>query len=326
MRAAAPAAIFVVLLVACEKIAPPAVVPTAPTAIEATANVETIARRCAKIASCAHSHDAPRERDPAACVDWWITHVRGDGAGFARCLDVATSCTAIDACLRERVGNATAAAWCRAHPGEQTACDHEHLITCAEDDAAESTVVDCGAMQATCGESRVGGLVTRGCLSPALCPAGAPEARCDGTSAIVSCHDGAIERTACAPGVRCEEQRASDGVQAALCGAPGHTHCRDVGKSQCDGSRLVQCVPHGRLGEQRVQECSALGLACDEGGGRAWCAVAGVRGCEAGTPRCAGEALQFCAAGHPVRVSCTALGFGACDPDAHGLEAACGIK
>jgi hypothetical protein len=315
-----------VFVIACVKSAPPNTAPTPPTASEAVAQVDLVAGRCAKIASCAHSHDAPRERDPGACVDWWITHVKRSIAPFARCIDTAASCAAIDACLLERVGNATAAAFCRAHPGEQTACDHDHLITCAEDDPAESTVTDCRSVQGTCGENRVGGLITRGCLSPALCPAGAPEARCDGESAIVSCRDGSVERTACAPGVRCEQQKTTDGVEAALCEPPGHAHCRDIGKSRCDGSRLVQCAPHGHLGEQRVQDCGALGLACDESAGRAWCAVPGVRGCEAGTPRCAGEALQFCAAGHVARVSCTALGFGACDPDAHGLEAACAVK
>jgi hypothetical protein len=162
-------------------------------------------------------------------------------------------------------------------------------------------------------------------LSPNLCPQGAPEARCDGSMAILTCKDGVVERSACATGGHCEEHRTTDGAEAALCEAPGHAHCKDVGKSRCAGGKLVQCAPHGPLGEERVLDCGAIGLACDEAGGRAWCAVPGVRECDAAAARCAGEELSFCAAGHPVHVSCTALGFGPCDPDGHGLEAACRV-
>ena len=287
--------------------------------------IDGIARACVKLTSCAHSHDAPRDHDPAACVDWWLTSglARGDEA-FASCVANARSCAAVDGCARERGGDAVAAEYCRDHAGEQTACVGTRRIVCSDDDPYESTSVDCAAMNATCGEVHVaGGLVVRGCASAALCPPGAPDVRCDGEGAIVTCRDGAVERTACAPGVRCKAAENDDGSRTAMCEGPGHAHCKEVGKSRCAEGRLVQCVPHGELGEERVTDCNALGLACDSSSGRPGCRVAGPRVCEGGASRCEGDALSFCAAGKPVRVSCAELGFSRCDPDGHGLDASC---
>jgi hypothetical protein len=139
----------------------------------------------------------------------------------------------------------------------------------------------------------------------------------------VTCREGAVERTTCAPGVKCQEHKGSDGVASALCESGDHQHCKDVGKSRCDGGRLVQCMPHGALGEERVVDCNAMGLACDASTGKPACALPGARGCVAGAPRCEGDALSFCAAGRPTKVACADLGFARCDPDGHGLEASC---
>lgn len=315
--------VVVVGLAACAPSTPPPP-PTAPSPQQAAQRVDHVARACAKIASCAHSHDAPRERDPSACVDWWLGHVK-DGDAFARCVDAARGCAAVDACVRERTGNAIAAAYCRAHPGEQTGCEGATLITCADDDPAESTATDCAALQATCGETRAaGGLVARGCMSAARCPAGAPEARCDGDgNAIITCRDGAVERTACAAGVKCEEHKANDGTLTALCEPPGHLHCNEVGKSWCDGARLVQCSAHGHTGELKVVDCASIGMACDAALAHPACALPGQRACSPAAPRCDGGSLSFCAAGRNVKIACDAIGFSKCDPDGHGLEASC---
>jgi hypothetical protein len=315
---------FLFAAAACASQAPAPVPPPQPSPSQAAARVDAVARACAKIASCAHAHDAARVHDPSACVDFWIGRMK-DVDAYAACVARAKSCADVDGCLRERGGNAVAAAYCRAHPGEQTACDGAKLVTCAEDDPAESTVTDCAALGAACGETHAaGGLITRGCMSPSRCPAGAPEARCDSDgNAIVSCHDGAIERTPCARGVPCEERRGSDGAVSVQCEPPGHVHCTDAGKSWCDGARLFTCSAHGHTGEMKIVDCAAVGMACDASLPHAACAVPGVRSCSPAAARCDGSSLSFCAAGRSVKIACDSIGFGRCDPDGHGLEAAC---
>jgi hypothetical protein len=316
-------AVGVVLAVACQNAATNEA-SGPPSAAAVAARLDRIAEACAKLGSCAHAHDPPRLRDESACVDWWLSHVTSDASPFAGCIAAARTCAAVDACARER-GDAAATAFCRAHPGTPAGCDGARLVTCAEDDPAESTALDCASMGASCGEvSQSDGLIARACVSSSLCPAGAPEARCDGAGAIVSCHEGAVERTFCAPGSRCQEQKAPDGTSAALCEPPAHRHCDALGKRWCEGARLVQCQPHGPLGQPLVTDCAALGLECDaHARPAAACVLPGAGTCSQPGRKCDGEALTFCAANRAFHVSCGALGFGACDPDAHGVDAAC---
>jgi hypothetical protein len=97
-----------------------------------------------------------------------------------------------------------------------------------------------------------------------------------------------------------------------------------VGKRWCELGKLVSCLPHGPFGEVAVSDCAAVGLACnDRVDAGAACVVPGPPACEHAAPRCEGDALTFCAAGRRFRVACQDLGFGACDPDAHGVDAAC---
>jgi hypothetical protein len=152
---------------------------------------------------------------------------------------------------------------------------------------------------------------------------GAPEARCDGTGAIITCRDGAAEKTSCAAGVRCLETRPGDGTQSAMCDARDHVHCTTVGASRCDANHLMTCSPHGALGEARVVDCADAGLVCDTAGDHATCAFPGPRACTGSAARCDGDALSFCAAGRPIKVSCPQIGFERCDPDGEALEAAC---
>lgn len=287
------------------------------------ARLDRAAHVCAKVASCSHPHDAARERDPGACVDWWIAHDRAAGEALAACVEAARGCAGVDACVRAS-GDARAIAFCREHAGARTGCDRARVVTCGEDDPNESTSVDCGAFGGTCGEVKhAGGLVARACVSQALCGAGAPDVRCDGR-AIVACHDGAVERTECAPGARCEERRAADGAVSVLCEPPAHRHCDVVGARWCERSSLVSCQAHGPFGEAVETECSSFGLACDASGKSGASCVASVpRACERGAPKCDGDALVFCAAGRAMSVSCRDLGFAACNPDAHGVDAAC---
>jgi hypothetical protein len=297
--------------------------PTTPSAAaDPVARVDRVARACAKITSCAHPHDAAKERDPSACVDAWLAN--DDDPTLLACVGTAKSCADVDACQSSHAGDRAASAYCRAHRGEQTACDGNRLVTCSDDDFAESTSVDCSTFGATCGEIHgEGGLVAHGCASPTLCPVGAPEARCDGTGAIVTCRDGAAEKTACSAGVRCLETRAGDGSQSAMCDARDHVHCTTVGASRCDANHLMTCVPHGTLGEARVVDCADAGLVCSATGDHATCAFPGARSCTGTAARCDGDALSFCAAGRPVKVSCAQIGFERCDPDGEALQAAC---
>jgi hypothetical protein len=314
-RVLGPAATVVVFL-ACHGGSPPA-------APELSALIDRTARTCAKVASCAHPHDPPRERDPSACVDAWVARGGAEVDPFETCVAEATGCEQVDACMRAR-GDAVATAFCRAHPGVRSGCEGSRLVTCSEDDPAESSSTDCSGFGASCGDSQAGGLLTRACLSAALCPAGAPEVRCEGTQVVVGCRDGAVNRTACLGDTRCEERRAADGTASATCESPTLRHCDVVGKRWCQQGKLVSCMPNGPFGEAMVADCAALGLACDDHAvaGPA-CVVPGPRGCEHAAARCDGDGLSFCAAGRRFRVACHDLGFGACDPDAHGLDAAC---
>ena len=169
-----------------------------------------------------------------------------------------------------------------------------------------------------------GGLLAHACVSEKLCPKGAPAARCDGQGAIVSCHDTSIGRTTCEAGSHCEEHHGADGNLTAVCEPEieTHAHCAEVGKSRCEGSRLVQCIPHGPFGEVRVVRCADFGLTCDPRAAKG-CVLAGGAECEPAAARCEAEALTFCAAGKRLRISCEAIGLGVCDPDGNGLEASC---
>jgi hypothetical protein len=64
----------VVVLLACH--ASPAVAPGL------SERIDRAARTCAKVASCAHPHDAPRDRDPSACVDAWVARAAAEVGPF----------------------------------------------------------------------------------------------------------------------------------------------------------------------------------------------------------------------------------------------------
>jgi hypothetical protein len=262
-------------------------------------------------------------RDPGACVDWWIARVHNEEDPVHKCLEGAQTCEQIGACVHDKP-DARAAAYCVGHAGILTGCDGDRLVTCGEDDARESHSEDCAALGAHCEERKIaGGLLVRACFSPRLCPDSAPQARCDGDS-VVTCEDGAVERFACAAGMRCEEQRGADGERMAACVSKEvATRCDEPNSRYCDGNRLVECDLHGRRGETRVIDCGALGLHCHGRGTRAACVTSEGAACEPSIPHCAGDTLGFCAAGHPMRVSCKEIGLGPCDPAARGAEAAC---
>jgi hypothetical protein len=203
-------------------------------------------------------------------------------------------------------------------------CDGDRLVSCAEDDAHESTVVDCAAVSATCREARSGaGLVLRGCWSGQNCPPGAPEARCDGPGAVISCHDGTVERTVCRPGTMCEEHHGEAGVVAA-CALPGRRRCDLRGSRYCEDGRLIECDRTGPGPNVKVTDCAGLGLRCSGAGLRAGCYVPSNVECDRELlPKCEGSSVVFCAAGRIAKVPCSAIGLGSCDPSAKGSIAAC---
>ena len=177
------------------------------------ARLDAIARKCARIASCAHAHDAPRVRDPGRCVDYWLEHMNDAEEPLPACLGAASSCADIDRCLHAPASEA-AAKFCAAHPGMPTGCDGDTLVTCAKDDPTESTATPCHAVGGTCGETRgAGGLVSHACLSPVLCPPDVTRATCDENNSVVACHDQAIERTPCRAGTRCRAHKDADGEE-----------------------------------------------------------------------------------------------------------------
>ena len=291
-------------------------------AVDPSAWLGEIVRSCARVASCAHPHDAPRFGDATACADWWLTHLPGERDALHACLLAAKSCDAVDACTHEH-GDARAIAFCDAHHGLISGCDANRLVTCSGDDIGESTALDCTTLSAKCGETSMpGGLVVRGCFSPSLCPSNAPPERCENTQAMLSCHDGAAERFPCREGTRCEEHVEADGDRAASCEPIIHARCEVPGARACSGDRLIVCEPSGHFGDVRTTDCGSLGMRCAGQGANAGC-VRPHPDCDPGPARCDGEAITFCAAGTRARVSCASIGLGPCDPDGHGAQAAC---
>lgn len=326
----APLAVPLLVLAACGGQEPAAKAPAAPPPRKDPSSLQQVAEACARIVSCTHSHDAPRLRDPSACVDWWVAHADAGGAErpdpLQRCFTQATSCEQINTCLHGG-GDAKAAAFCAQRPGVVSGCEGDRLVSCGDDDAQESTVTDCTALGATCREMKAaGGLVIRACFAPAKCPPGAPEARCDGPDAVVSCHDGAIERASCRPGTRCEDHKDESGDATASCQLPGRRRCDALGARHCEGDRLVECSSQDHYGKVRVSDCAGFGLRCTGSGPRAGCYVPADVECDKDMlPKCdgKGESLVFCAAGRLTKISCASLGMGACNPTAHGPVAAC---
>jgi hypothetical protein len=330
LRASVPALGVMLAVFACHE-GPPVASAGEPATAAASSDdgaalrVASVSSACTKIVSCSHPHDAPRERDPAACVDWWVATAGADAA-FSSCIGAAHDCAAVDVCVRRR-GDPAAAAVCASRAKNDTTCDGGKLVQCGDDDPRESTLTDCAALSATCGEHTIeGGLVTRACLSASLCPDSAPAARCDGPGALVTCHEGAADRETCAASQRCEQLKGADGAPVASCEPNGHRHCDDVGARRCDGAKLTECAPHGATGVTRTVDCAAFGFDCDAKSAHPCVAGAHAEcdpGAADGAPRCDGDTLVFCAAGKRVRVSCIDVGFASCDPDAHGTEAAC---
>lgn len=293
-----------VVLAACGGKQPPANAPPPPEPPKDPAWLAAASRACVLASAC-----SPRVSDPGACIERWIAH--GDDA-LAKCLVAARTCANVDACLRGG-GDARAATFC-GERGVVTGCDGERLVSCA-DDAHDALVVDCAALGASCKEQRAaGGVVLRGCHSAQKCPAGAPDARCEGNT-IVSCQNGFVEHTVCGPGTEC----AVRGAEAA-CVLPGGAQCGLHGTRRCDHGRLVECEG----GSARVVDCAAMGLDCTGTGPRAACTVKHDVECSKGMlPRCEGGSLVFCAAGRLSRVACSSVEMAGCDPGARGAKAAC---
>jgi hypothetical protein len=319
-----------VLLAACGRHEPPPVTPSPPPARKDPSSLHQVSEACVRIASCTHSHDAPRLRDPSACVDWWVAQAGASGPDhpdpLQKCFTQATTCEQISTCLHGG-GDARAAAFCAQRPGVVSGCEGDRLVSCGDDDAQESTVTDCAALGAACREMKAaGGLVIRACFAPAKCPPGAPEARCDGDGAVVSCRDGAIERATCRPGTRCEDRRDDSGEATASCQLPGRRRCDALGARHCEQDRLVECSSQENFGKLRVSDCAGFGLRCTGAGPRAGCYVPADVECDKDMlPRCdaSGQALVFCAAGRLTTIACASVGMGRCNPTAHGPVAAC---
>lgn len=273
--------------------------------------LETAADTCEKVASCTSS------KDVSACVSSWLSQPEA----LRRCIGQAKSCVDVDLC-RSGAGDARAAAFCM-KPGMLAGCDGDRLISCSE---SEATVTDCGSLGAKCSEQRLSGIVVRACFSPEKCPAGAPEARCDGEGAVISCRDGAIDRIACGSGTKCRERTDENGEPSASCVLATGTCVRG-----CNGDRLVDCVSgpnearaFGR-GRAAITDCAAEGLTCSGAGPRAACVVRDVDCDPERLPTCEDGNVAVCAAGRLLRVSCDRIGMGRCSAAGSAL-AACSPK
>jgi hypothetical protein len=328
VRSLLTAAAMLLVVAACARQEQPAQSAPSPAARNPTpSSLQQVSESCARITSCTHAHDAPRLHDPSACVDWWVAHASAAAPDpLQKCFAQAATCDQINTCIHGG-GDAKAAAFCAQRPGVVSGCEGDRLVSCGDDDAQESTVTDCAALGATCREMKAaGGLVIRACFAPAKCPPGAPEARCDGNDAVVSCHDGAIERAVCRPGTRCEDHKDESGDATASCQLPGRRRCDMLGTRHCEGDRLIECSSQEYAGKIRVSDCAGFGLRCTGSGPRAGCYVPADVECDRDMlPTCDdnGRSLRFCAAGRLTRIACASIGMGACNPTAHGTVAAC---
>lgn len=314
------------VIAACGGQEPPAKPPAPPAPPKDPPALTVIAQACARVTACTHAHDAAKFRDPSACVDWWLSESDPKTPDpLRKCLGDASTCDQVLACMHGG-GDARAAAFCSQRPGVVSGCDGDRLVSCGEDDAHESSVVDCAAMGASCREVKsAGGLIVRACWSPQKCPAGAPDARCDGPGVVLSCRDGAFERVACRAGTTCEERRDEAGDATASCELPGRRRCDARGARHCEDDRLVECVTSPTSsGKAKVTDCVGFGLRCAGVGPRAGCYVPTNVECDKEMlPKCEGGSVVFCAAGRVAKVSCGAIGLGTCDPSAKGPMAAC---
>lgn len=310
------------LAAACGGAEPRPVAPKPPPAPTDPAWLADAARACTRISACAHGHDGKAQRDPGACVTAWSERTQADDPTL-KCAAAAKTCDDVGACLHGR-GDPRAAKFCAESKGVLSACDGERLVSCSDDDGAESSIVDCATIGAKCREVKsAGGLLVRACFSPEKCPAGAPPARCDGKAAVITCQDGAIERVACGPGTSCVEHQEQDGERAASCELPGERRCELKGARHCEGDKLVECLAPTHWGTARVTDCAAQGLRCIGAGPRAACYVPTNVECDKELlPRCEGSALTFCAAGRKVSVDCASIGMKSCGAG-RGPFAAC---
>jgi hypothetical protein len=315
------AVVVVVMLVACAGATFHG--PEAATADPAGSVLARIAKQCALVASCADEHDSSVFRTPEACVDWYAVNAR-DEAPLADCVMSAKSCADMTTCTHARA-DALAETFCKAHPGVLTTCDNDSLFTCEGEGSDESTVLDCRTLDGTCGERQTGGLVIRGCISPRLCPAGAPEHRCEEAATVIDCEDGVAERNACPKGSRCVSGTDAYGAPTARCRLASGRECTIGGGAFCEGDVAYVCVQNGRFAGLHMADCGALGLGCAVRSGHVSCVRRGPPACSPEPATCApkSDELRFCAAGEPFHVSCTALGFAGCDPAGGGGEALC---
>lgn len=271
-------------------------------------------RACALRASCAHGHESGDARDPARCVSAALVGRAAGASSVLGCMARASSCDAIHAC--EAAGDPSARAFCAAHPGQATGCDGNVRVECG-DDANEAERTDCGTLGGTCRLiQHPGGLSENACVSEKLCPASAPESRCDGARAVLTCQDGAADRTVCPAGTTCRVRSETDGSSRASCEVDGAPRCSAPGARYCEGDRLVTCAgPRGNdKGTVEVSDCGSFGLRCDGEGKAAGCYVRGVPDCAAEDPaRCDDGVLSYCAFGRRVRVACKDIGGASCE-------------
>lgn len=278
-------------------------------------SVEAAVRACVLVSACSSPEDPLRE--PAACVSRFLAHKDHDPS--VTCLVRARTCRDVESCLgRERVPDDARRA-CDARPGAIVFCDGDRLVSCENE---RTKVTSCTELRASCRELRVaGGIVARGCYSPALCPDDAPAQRCEAGIFTVSCQQGLVERSRCPAGTKCVEGPGQNGEVEATCTPLGARPCLPEAIDRCDGGKLVSCVAAASHRGVAVEtDCAAAGLTCQTLGREGACVAADF--CEPAPARCEGGALRFCAAGMPVRAHCERYGLGPCRTEGGAAQCA----
>src|SRR5688572_14331529 len=118
-----PTAIAFAVVVACGGQEPPPKPPAPPPPAADPPWLAQATQACARISACTHAHDAPRMRDPGACVEWWVSEADPKTVDpLRKCLNDAKTCDQVSTCMHGG-GDARAASFCAGRPGVVSGCD-----------------------------------------------------------------------------------------------------------------------------------------------------------------------------------------------------------
>jgi hypothetical protein len=254
----------------------------------------------------------------------------GARAELWSCLESATNCTAVQACVFPDGPQPCSVTSGTLQRCGTTARNASTLVTCTAGEARPVAVEPCLMTGRACAPVRPGGDGTCSGGASSSCTRTGPRG-CVGTVAM-ECTPGAAQTTD--TGIDCAT--VGQGACVDTSSGPACVPTPDTGTTcqvtvaTCDGSRAAACAGRSSVSVN----CAALGLDCvtPDGGTPPWnvaaSCVAPAGGCDPSeADRCAvapAGVLLSCRRGARVTVDCAAAGLGPCRPAAAGDNATCG--